>query len=281
MNAEHVLHNFIIYTVQQLHVPYVAIVQPDGSCQRLLTAGNVAYAAPAISPDGHHIAVARNSGSGWDGIWLMNANGSGLTKLVGHSTFDGSPAWSPSGTQIAFRSENPGPFGPYGRIYLVNVDGTGLHQLSPETTDYTYDDEPAWSPDGQRIAFTRNGRLEVINVDGTGLTELAQNGEYPAWSPNGAQLAYDAFIGGTSYSIVVANADGSNPTVVNTDTTQEEEPRWSPDGQQLVFERLVFYPTVGNVFQLFTMHADGSGVTRLSKPSPTASEGEPSWSPLP
>src|SRR3989442_14057727 len=93
-------------------------LRPDGSCRRRLTTGDAAYAAPAISPDGRRIAVARNT-SAWDAIWLMNADGSGLTSLVGHSGFDRSPAGAPDGRMVAFRSETPGPDGPVGRFSVV------------------------------------------------------------------------------------------------------------------------------------------------------------------
>ena len=268
--AEAVLRNVIIYTTEGFGLPDVAIVRPDGSCRRRLTTGDAAYAAPAISPDGRRIAVARNT-SAWNAIWLINADGSGLTSLVGHSDFDGSPAWSPDGRMIAFRSENPGPYGPFGRIYAVNLDGTGLQQLSPDTPTYTYDDGPTWSPDGTRIAFSRSGALQVINADGSGLTALSLGGQYPAWSPDGTHIAYGT--SGGSWAIFVANADGSNPVALTTDAAQKGQPRWSPDGQSLVFYRYL------SASQLFTIHADGSGERKLS--AAVVNEGWPNWSPLP
>ena len=112
--------------------------------------------------------------NGWDGIWLMNADGTGLTQLVRRSNLDGDPAWSPDGATIAFESQNSTPYGPVDRIFLVKVDGTGLRQLTPDTPNYSFDGGPSWSPDGTRIVFSRTGSLYVINADGTGLTDLAR-----------------------------------------------------------------------------------------------------------
>src|SRR5205823_7540985 len=94
---------------------------------------------------------------------------------------------------------NPMPFGSAGRIFVVNVDGTGLRQLSPDVPDpnvvYYFDDSPTWSPDGATIAFDRFGALAVINVDGTGLTTLStpEGAETPSWSPDGTHIAYTSF----------------------------------------------------------------------------------------
>jgi Tol biopolymer transport system component len=273
---EPVLRNVIIYTTEAYGLPAVAVVRPDGSCRRRITTDAAAYAAPAISPDGRRIAVGRNTGV-WDGIYLMNADATGLTRLVHRSSLDGDPAWSPDGTRIAFESENPTPNGAVDRIFLVNVDGTGLRQLTPDTPTFTSDFGPSWSPDGTRIVFSRTGSLYVINADGTGLTNLTQGGEYPSWSPDGTHIASGATSRGW-WILTAINADGTNPVTITRDTLQEGMPRWSPDGHSLVFYEVL--GTAPNVLmQLFTIHADGSGKTKLS--AAAATEGWANWSPLP
>lgn len=268
-----VLRNVIIYTTEEFGLPEVAIVRPDGSGRRRLTTDGRGYAAPVVSPDGRRIAVATWF-EGIVGIGLMNSDGSGLTRLVARN-FDGAPAWSPDGAQIAFRSMNDGPFDSYGRIYIINVDGTGLRQLTPDSPPdaYTTDEGPTWSPDGSKIAFSRFGVLHVINADGTGLTafDTPELAGYPDWSPDGTRIAYQ---GDATQDIYVRNADGTNPVRLTTDPRQENMPRWSPDGQRLVFARVVDF-----AFQLFIIGADGTGEVKLS--ATAASEGWPHWSRVP
>ena len=118
-------------------------------------------------------------------VYVMNTDGSGLTRLTSNPAGDGSPAWSPDGTRIAFVSDRDGNF----EVYVMNADGSGLTRL---TDDPASDDSPAWSPDGSRIAFhsDRDGNSEVyvMNADGTGLTRLTNNLNRDgfwgiAWSP--------------------------------------------------------------------------------------------------
>lgn len=275
VNNATVLRNVILYATEEFGLSELAVVKPDGTGRRRLTTDQFGYFMPDISRDGRHIAFA-----GLGGIYAMNADGTGTTLVVSRgSSIDATPAWSPDGSRIAFRSMVDGPFGSAGRIFVVNVDGTGLRQLSPDVPDpnvvYYFDDSPTWSPDGATIAFDRFGALAVINVDGTGLTTLStpEGAETPSWSPDGTHIAYTSFI--NTRDVFVSNADGSNPVRVTSAPEQENNPRWSPDSHRLVFCRVL-----NGFFQLFTINADGTGETRLSA-NPNTFECSPSWSPVP
>jgi Tol biopolymer transport system component len=157
-------------------------------------------------------------------IYVMNADGTGITRLTNSLGNDVSPAWSPDGTRIAFRSDRDGG---NEEIYVMNADGTSVTRL---TNDGNFDEEPAWSPDGKRIAFQSNraGHFEiyVMKADGSGVTRLTrdlptlcQRGVSvcraelsPAWSPDGGRIAFSHWANIFSHVLDVMDADGKNVT---------------------------------------------------------------------
>src|SRR5258705_8985026 len=145
----------------------------DGSGRRSLAGGELGF-EPSISPDGRRIAFSRNTDVGVTSVYVMNVDGSGTTSVAQGIVLNPGPVWSPNGCQIAFRNSLETPGGSVGRISIVNGDGTGLRQVSPEPgpNEFAFDESPTWSPSGTQIAFTRNQLLHVVNVDGTGLTAL-------------------------------------------------------------------------------------------------------------
>ena len=140
--------------------------------------------------------------SGIPQIYLMNADGTGLQLVTSVENGACQPSWSPNGAQLVFISpcRARGEFfeNTYNdsSIYMINADGTDQKTL---TTIPGSDYDPAWSPDGTRIAFTsvRDGRKEiyVLAVDSGAVTRLTnstgdiENSE-PAWSPFSNQIAY-------------------------------------------------------------------------------------------
>jgi Tol biopolymer transport system component len=149
-------------------------MKPDGSALVKLTSTVKLNSAPDWSPDGTRI-VFESYRDGQDEIYVMNANGTGQTRLTftGGNTY---PEWSPDGSKIAFH-------GAHG-IWVMNAYGASKTQLTAYSGDY----HPAWSPNGGFIVFdsARSGNqdLWIMKPDGTGITQLTTNAKMdanPSW----------------------------------------------------------------------------------------------------
>ena len=226
------------------------------------------------SPDGSKIVFDSNV-DGNPEIYVMNADGTGRTRLTNNAAVDAYPSWSPDGSKIAFTSERAGG----GHIYVMNADGTNVVALTSNLGGNNFG--PSWSPTGSKIAFStaRDGNLEiyVMNPDGTNpinLTNDARRDYDPSWSPDGSKILFtrEGINQGDRADIYVMNASGSGQTnLTNTATSNEFSAAWSPDGSRILFST----DRTGN-YEIFVMWSDGSGVPQNLTNNP-ATDVLPDW----
>jgi len=212
-------------------------------------------------------------------LFRMAADGRGSRRVAALPGGETHPTWSVDGRRFAFVS--PDPSSTLGTLWVMNADGTGLHQLVADSLLQVA--AASWSPDGTQLAL--NGlnpsfrqRIGVIAADGTSFqwvqgTENVLPGDPPSWSPDGRRLAYGAYGAlGSPDGIRVVDADGANSAVLTTGYVIFE-PSWSPDGTQLAFSSM---DTRQDSLRIRVVNVDGTARKQV-----TSDRGDwrPAWSP--
>jgi Tol biopolymer transport system component len=164
----------------------------DGGPRRL-TRTRADEREPAWSPDGRRLAfvapgdLRNEKGYRYSQIFIVNRDGSGRRQLTREEYSVDKPSWAPDGERIAGTS--------FDGIFTMNADGSGLRTVSTAGAD-EQDLDPAWSPDGRQIVFTRTrsdlntNDVWVMNTDGSGRRRIAKFAAQPAWSPDGKRIAF-------------------------------------------------------------------------------------------
>lgn len=219
------------------------------------------------------VALARPDMARWDEfasevpeeIYVGRADGTGVQRLTRSrdETENLAPTWSPDGTRIAFQSARTGDYldaSTKYEIFVMAGDGSAESRLT-RVEEHVYDEQPDWSPDGSKIAFSRsrdgdNHDVWTMTSDGSVQRMVAggpKDETEPSWSPASDRIA---FLRGDE--VWVVDADGSDERFVTE--RAHGTPRWSPDGDAMVFPR---GPSI------YVVPADG-GEARRIEPDDTA-----------
>jgi TolB protein len=232
--------------------PHLFVMRANGRNLRQLTSGQSFQGGPTMSPDGRLIAFNGQTFDPADsGIHVVGRRGGTVDDFRRLTVFPGpdpngadvDPDFSPDGTKIVFARDGvtreTAPAG-QAAIFVVDVDGTGLRQLTPYALDA---ETPRWSPDGKRIAFDVNAEehsaerpndLYVMNADGSALTQLTHEGGgsnsfHPDWSPDGRKLVFaHRNVGASSIDIDVIDLRSGRIATVwhGLDNTFAARPSW-------------------------------------------------------
>ena len=288
--------------------PEIFTMSPKGTGVRQLTFNQADDIYPILSPDGQKIAY-ESTGSqpsnpeGDREVYLVNADGSGNKNLTDNRAIlkDLAPEFSPDGQRIAYVSEGEQVGNPQAdsEIYAMNLDGSGQTNLT-NNGDLLHEGSPAFSPDGQKIAYTSGGQQDsnpegdqevyVMNAsDGSGQTNLTYNGNLvadvePSFSPDGQKIAYTSDgpqdsnpVGGDE--VYVMNSDGSNQKNLTNNgwDTGDSAPAFSPDGQRVLYETNVTSSSnPDGDLEVYAMSAsDGTGKKNLTNNG--AYDAYPEW----
>lgn len=264
-------------------------VNPDGSGLNQLTQTDQNHVAdfPSWSPDGAHVLFSRyragNFGTNASRIWIMNADGSGESRVANDTDGfrDYAPKYTPDSSHIVFARCKPNDG--VCAIWKMRADGTHKQALTPFVHSHSneaVDFSPSISPNGKRVAFARFdsdgfvARIFLIGIDGSNPRPISPprlEAFAPDWSPHGQRLTFSSNGGRSGSSVFTMRADGTGVMRLtpNNFPHNDFDSVYSPAGDLIAFAGDGNYPDFCCA-ALFGMNANGSAQhlidTGLSQP---------------
>lgn len=236
-------------------------------------------ADPVPSPDRRRIAFVGWVDESNAEIFVVERDGTGLTRLTHEPGIDDQPAWSPDGQRIAFRSFREDG---RGAIWVMNADGSEPVNLTPDPLPELVENAtPAWSPDGSRIAYASGpaGDMDIwlMGADGSEpgrITELPGDATGPSWAPDGSRIAFHLRSADAGSDIAVVSL-GDLSVVRLVLEGEQRMPAWSPDGSLIAFVAEPFEGAARS--DIYTMAPDGTDLEQRTSDGAAGMRLNPAW----
>lgn len=252
----------------------------DGTGMVAITDNDSINMSPSWSADGTKLSFTSFK-DGRANIYVYNLLTKRTTRVTNGPGNNSGSNWHPDGNLMAFSGSVDGMTS----IYTINpANGTGRKSIISSNSGV--DVEPAFSPDGNKLAFV-SGRYhrphlfvrDLASGQDTRITFAGWYNSSPSWRPDGKKLAfagYDKEI--DRYDVFIVNPDGRQMERLTLDQGDNEKPSWSPDGRFLVWQsNRTGQKGKKGTYKLYVMTADGANQKALN--IPLADVAMPSWGP--
>ncbi len=207
---------------------------------------------------------SRRSGNEFN-IYAMNPNGSGVVRLTDVDGFnDVDPSWSWENDKIVFVSDRSGHW----NVWVMDPDGSNPVQL---TDTEAVNEDPAFSPDGQRIAYEEEDpddktlEIFIMDADGSNIDQLTDEpgiSEAPQFHRNGQTILFKSNRSNNDFDVYMMDADGQNQIDLTSSSGDDFDPSYSPD-----MTTIIFSSQRDGKETLYLMDADGKNERRFPLPA--------------